>query len=323
MKGGSSVLKRATLREVAQKAGTSMMTVSRVINSRDSVSDETRERVLRAIKELGYEPHKDARILRGGKAGRIGIVVSDIRNPFYSQVVGDLEDLAEENNMAVIVSDTSKRLDQEKKAIKSLLDIKVDAIVVAPEGYESAHLIDVISSGTEVVSFGVHFENEEISEVSIDEISGASKAGAYLRSAGISDAVMIMGNPRKFTTRGRMKGFRKGFGEVPEDKILYCEVDWKASCRRVMELHKLPEAFFCYNDMMALGVMKALEERGVKLGSEVRVIGYDDVYMAEIAGITTLRIPIRSMVEEAFKTILGEDVRKIVFTPEFIQRKSA
>lgn len=316
-------MKRATLREVAKKAGTSMMTVSRVINSKDSVRDETRDRVIRAIDELGYEPHKDARILRGGKTGRIGIVVSDIRNPFYSQVVGDLEDLAEENNMAVIVSDTSKKLNQERKAIKSLLDIKVDAILVAPEGYESSHLIDVINSGTEVVSFGVHFENDEISEVSIDEVAGAAKAGAYLKSGGISDVVMIMGNPRKFTTRGRMEGFLRGFGHVPEDRVLFCEVDWKASCAAVSEMQKLPQAFFCYNDMMALGVMKALEERGVELGSEVKVIGYDDVYMAEIAGITTLRIPIRSMVKEAFKTILGDEVRKMVFTPEFIRRKSA
>jgi len=316
-------VKRATLREVAKKAGTSMMTVSRVINSKDSVRDETRNRVLRAISELGYEPHKDARILRGGKTGRIGIVVSDIRNPFYSQVVGDLEDLAEENNMAIIVSDTSKKLNQERKAIKSLLDIKVDAILVAPEGYESSHLIDVINSGTEVVSFGVHFENDEISEVSIDEITGAAKAGAYLKSVGISDVVMMMGNPRKFTTRGRMEGFMRGFGHVPEDRVIYCEVDWKASCATVSEMQRLPQAFFCYNDMMALGVMKALEERGVELGSEVKVIGYDDVYMAEIAGITTLRIPIRSMVKEAFKTILGDEVRKMVFTPEFIRRKSA
>ena len=316
-------MKRATLREVAQKAGTSMMTVSRVINSRDSVSDETKCKVLSAIQELGYEPHKDARILRGGKTGRIGIVVSDIRNPFYSQVVGDLEDLAEENNMAVIVSDTSKRLDQEKKALKSLLDIKVDAIVVAPEGYESSHLIDVISSGTDVVSFGVHFEHDLISEVSIDEIAGAAKAGSYLRSAGISDVVLIMGNPRKFTTRGRMEGFLRGFGDVRQERVLYLEVDWKASYGTVKELPKLPEAFFCYNDMMAMGVIRAIEERGAEVGKDVKVIGYDDVYMAEIAGITTLRIPIRSMVEEAFKTILSEDVRKRVFTPEFILRKSA
>jgi LacI family transcriptional regulator len=132
-----------------------------------------------------------------------------------------------------------------------------------------------------------------------------------------------MGNPRKFTTRGRSEGFLRGFGYVRQERVLYLEVDWKASYGTVKELPKLPEAFFCYNDMMAMGVIRAIEERGAEVGKDVKVIGYDDVYMAEIAGITTLRIPIRSMVEEAFKTILSEDVRKRVFTPEFILRKSA
>ncbi len=316
-------MKRATLREVALKAGTSMMTVSRVINDKEPVSAETKAKVLEAIKELQYEPHQDARSLRGGKTGRIGLIVSDIRNPFYAQVVGDIEDLAEENRMAIIVTDTSRKLAQEKKAIKSLMDIRVDSIVIAPEGYESKHLLEVIDSGIGLISFGVHFDDSRIPEVSVDEEQGASFAGRYLRECGVKSVMMYMGNPRKLTTRGRIDGFIEGFGHVPEDRISCMEVDWKVSCEAVRSLKKLPEAFFCYNDMMAMGVIKALMERNVEVGRDIKVIGYDDVYMAEIAGLTTVRIPIRQMVEDAFKMILSGRVGKIQYVPELIMRKSA
>lgn len=316
-------MKRATLREVALKAGTSMMTVSRVINDKDPVSPETKARVLKAIEELQYEPHQDARSLRGGKTGRIGLIVSDIRNPFYAQVVGDMEDLAELNRMAIVVTDTSRKLAQEKKAIKSLMDIRVDSIVIAPEGYESQHLLEVIDSGVGLISFGVHFDDPRIPEVSIDEEQGASQAGRYLRECGIKSVLIYMGNPRKLTTRGRIDGFIKGFGHVPEDRITCMEVDWKISCEAVRSLKELPEAFFCYNDMMAMGVIKALMERNIEIGKDVKVIGYDDVYMAEIAGLSTIRIPIRRMVEDAFKMILSGKWEKIKYVPELIMRKSA
>ncbi|MFO7882471.1 MAG: LacI family DNA-binding transcriptional regulator [Kosmotogaceae bacterium] len=315
---------RVTLKDVAEKAGTSMMTVSRAINGKPGVGKETQEKIMKIIDELGYRPHADARALRSGKTGRIGVVVSDIRNPFYAELVGDLEDLAEVKGYSIIVTDTGRKLEQEKKAVADLTESGVDSIIIAPEGYSVEHLVDTNESGTTVVIFGVHCKNPSLSEVWIDEIEGSKQAGAYFKNKGIKNVVLVMGNPRKFTTRGRVKGFKKGFGNsVNKEDIFYHPVDWKTAYNTTKKLKKLPEAFFCYNDLMAMGVIKALNERGVITGKDVLVIGYDDVFFAELAGLTTLRIPREKMVNKAFEMTLNGEQKKERYVPKLIMRNSA
>jgi len=315
---------RVTLKDVAEKAGTSMMTVSRVINGKPGVGKETQEKIIKIIDELGYRPHADARALRSGKTGRIGVVVSDIRNPFYAELVGDLEDLAEIEGYSIIVTDTGRKLEQEKKAVADLTESGVDSIIIAPEGYNVDHLLEINELGTSVVIFGVHCEKPSLPEVWIDEIEGSKKAGIYIKDRGIKKVVLIMGNPRKFTTRGRVKGFEKGFGNaVNKENVFYHPVDWKSAYSTTKNLEKLPEAIFCYNDLMAMGVLKALEERGAVTGKDVLVIGYDDVFFAELAGLTTLKIPREKMVNKAFEMALNGGQEKERYVPELIMRKSA
>jgi DNA-binding LacI/PurR family transcriptional regulator len=315
---------RVTLKDVAEKAGTSMMTVSRVINGKPGVGKETQEKIIKIIDELGYRPHADARALRSGKTSRIGVVVSDIRNPFYAELVGDLEDLAEVEGYSVIVTDTGRKLEQEKKAVADLTESGVDSIIIAPEGYNVDHLVETKKFGASVVIFGVHCQKPSLPEVWIDEIEGSKQAGSYFRKKKINDVVLIMGNPRKFTTRGRVKGFEKGFGSsVNRENIFYHPVDWKTAYNTVKNLKKLPEAIFCYNDLMAMGVIKGLNERGAVIGEDVLVIGYDDVFFAELAGLTTLRIPRKEMVRKAFQMALNGGQEKERYVPEFIKRKSA
>ncbi|OAA29460.1 transcriptional regulator [Kosmotoga arenicorallina S304] len=315
-------MKRPTLKDVAQKAGTSLMTVSRVVNNRPGVSDETKAKIMKAIEELGYRPHSDARSLRVGKTGRIGVVVSDIRNPFYAEMVGDIEDLAEKTGMTVIVTDTERKLQQEQRALETLYNSGVDSIIIAPEGYSVEHLESYKKKGINIVSFGVHCPEGNFSEVWIDEIEGARKVGKYLLKRGVKRVVLIMGNPRKFTTSGRTEGFIQGFGKVP-DYILHLPVNWQSSYNAVIEMKKLPEAFFCYNDLMALGVIKALREKGAVPGKDVAVVGYDDVFFAEISALTTVRIDKSKMVNTAFTLALSDNVEKIKFVPKLILRKSA
>jgi len=315
-------MKRPTLKDVARKAGTSLMTVSRVFNNKPGVSEETKARITKAIEELGYKPHSDARSLRVGKTCRIGVVVSDIRNPFYAEMVGDIEDLAEKVGMTVIVTDTERKLKQEQRALEALYNSGVDSIIIAPEGYNVEHLEAYKKNGINIVSFGVHCPEGHFSEVWIDEITGAKKVGAYFANKGIEKAILVMGNPRKFTTRGRTEGFIQGFGKDP-NRILHLPVNWQSAYKAVIKLDKLPEAFFCYNDIMALGVIKALREKGAIPGEDVAVVGYDDVFFAELSALTTVRIDKTRMVNTAFSLALSDVVEKIKFVPELILRKSA
>lgn len=316
-------MKRVTLRDVARMADTSMMTVSRVINDSPGVSKDTRERIMQIIVELGYKPNKDARSLRSGKTGRLGVLVFDIRNPFYAEMIGEIEDLANDRGLTVIVTDTNRSHQKEEKALNLLEETGVDSVVVAPEGYEFKHLERASNSGLTVVSFGVHFPRGDIYEVWIDDHEGGRKAGEHLRKQGVTKVALVMDNPRKATTVGRTEGFLEGFCSAGESQVFNLQLDWRVAYETVKKMQTLPEAFFCHNDMMAIGVLRALRERRVKVGDEVLVIGFDDVFFAEATDLSTLRIPVRDMVGATFEILSGKKSGKIRYVPELILRGSA
>jgi len=315
-------MKRITMKDIAEYAGVSVMTVSRVVNNKPNVDPKTRKRILMIIEELGYHPNLDARSLRVGKSGRLGVIVSDIRNPFYAELVGDIEDIASMNSITIIVTDTNKKLDQEIEALNTLYRSSVDSIIIAPEGYYYEHIIKMIQKGVKIVSFGIHFEEPSISEVWIDELEGGKKAGKYLKDKGVEDVFLIMGNPKKFTTRGRVEGFKRGFEKEPSN-VVYLPVDWKYSYEFVKNLDRLPEAFFCYNDLIASGVITALRDLNIKVGRDILVVGYDDVFIAEFLSLTTLRIPKLEMIKGAFEMINSGENLKLKYTPELVIRESA
>ncbi len=314
------IKKRPTLKDVAILAGTSAMTVSRVINNRPGISEATRKRVQDAVLKLGYKPHPDARSLRIGITRRIGVIVSDIRNPFYSEVVAHIEDFARDDGFTIVVSDTSRRLDVEKITLEELIHVGVDFIIIAPEGFETSHL-ETYSKMVDMYSFGVHLPNIGLGEVWIDEEQGGRLAGEYLKSKGVKRAHLIMGNPHKFPTIGRIEGFRKGFGKIED--IDYIKVELKEGYKIGKNIKNLPDAFFCYNDFIASGLIKGLRERKIMVGEEVLVIGYDNTYLSEILGLTTIKIPIHSMISTLFKLIEEGKKEKIKFSPELIIRQTA
>ncbi len=317
-------MKRVTLADVAKASKTSLMTVSRVVNNKYGVSEHTKKRVMYYIEKLGYTPNDIARSLKDGKSGRIGVVVSDIRNIFYSLMVGDIEDLCVSKNISVIVSDTGRTLEQERNAVNSLIKSGVDSILIAPEGYESDHLIKVIKNGIKLVSFGVHFENEIINEVWIDEEAGAKQVGEYFKKLGLKKVKLLMGNPKKFTTKGRIKGFIEGYGTFDTDKDLeFFSVNWNSTYKYIRNLEKLPEAIFCYNDMLAMGVLKALNERNIKPGADIKVVGYDDIFLSDVFSLTTVKIPVERMIKDSFQMLIGEKSGKIKYIPKLKLRNSA
>ena len=178
-------MKRITLKDIAKKVGVSQMTVSRVLNNRPDVNPLTRDRIQEMVREMGYVPNTNARALKGAKTNRIGIVVSDIRNPFYSELVGDLEDIAGEYGLSVIVTDTNKKLETEVTAIRLMELNSVDYMILAPEGYKTEHLDLLQERGFEFLSFGVHFEDKNYPEVYTDDYEGGKSVGSYFAELGV------------------------------------------------------------------------------------------------------------------------------------------
>ncbi len=322
-------LNKITLKDIAREAGVSQMTVSRVLNERPDVNPVTRKNIKAIVERLGYIPDANARALKGAKTNRIGVVVSDIRNPFYSELVGELEDIAGNKGLSVIVSDTNKKLETELTAIRMMELNSVDYLIIAPEGYRTDHLDQLQKKGMKFLSFGVHFEDKDYPEVWTDDYEGGRAVGMYLGSLGLKKPLLLMGNPRKTNTIDRETGFIAGFEEVggnPSDiRLEHLKVNTD-TCEAFLEEDLKERSFdsiFCYNDLMAMGVFSAFRKLGITAGKDIPLIGYDDVFYAKILGLTTVRIPIDKMLQESVDIIINDKKTKVEFKTELIIRETA
>ncbi|HOO33225.1 MAG TPA: LacI family DNA-binding transcriptional regulator [Thermotogota bacterium] len=322
-------MNKITLKDIAREAGVSQMTVSRVLNERPDVNPVTRKNIKAIVERLGYIPDANARALKGAKTNRIGVVVSDIRNPFYSELVGELEDIAGNKGLSVIVSDTNKKLETELTAIRMMELNSVDYLIIAPEGYRTDHLDQLQKKGMKFLSFGVHFEDKDYPEVWTDDYEGGRAVGMYLGSLGLKKPLLLMGNPRKTNTIDRETGFIAGFEEVggnPSDiRLEHLKVNTD-TCEAFLEEDLKERSFdsiFCYNDLMAMGVFSAFRKLGITAGKDIPLIGYDDVFYAKILGLTTVRIPIDKMLQESVDIIINDKKTKVEFKPELIIRETA
>ncbi|MDN5360260.1 MAG: LacI family transcriptional regulator [Thermotogaceae bacterium] len=322
-------MKRITLKDIAKKVGVSQMTVSRVLNNRPDVNPQTRDRIQEIVSEMGYVPNTNARALKGAKTNRIGIVVSDIRNPFYSELVGDLEDIAGEYGLSVIVTDTNKRLETEVSAIRVMELNSVDYMILAPEGYKTEHLDLLYEKGFEFLSFGVHFEDKNYPEVYTDDYEGGKSVGSYFAELGVKKPLLIMGNPRKLNTIDRESGFLAGFEESGGDtsgvNIEHLSVNVELSEQYFLEKkeHITFDSVFCYNDLMAMGAISAFRKMGIQPGKDIPLIGYDDVFYAKVMGLTTVRIPIKEMIRKSVEIINEGKNEKVQFKTQLIIRETA
>ncbi len=322
-------MNKITLKDIANEAGVSQMTVSRVLNDKPDVNPATRKNIKAIVERLGYIPNANARALKGAKTNRIGVVVSDIRNPFYSELVGELEDIAGYKGLSVIVSDTNKKLETELTAIRLMELNSVDYLIIAPEGYKTEHLDQLQKRGMNFLSFGVHFEDKDYPEVWTDDYEGGKIVGNYLAGIGSKKPLLIMGNPRKTNTIDRETGFIAGFeesgGNASAIKLEHLKVNTD-TCEAYLESELKERTFdsiFCYNDLMAMGALSACRKLGIIPGKDIKIVGYDDVFYANILGLTTVKIPIKKMLETSVDLIINDKREKIEFKPELIIRETA
>ncbi len=318
-------MKKLTLKDIAIEAGVSVMTVSRVLNNNKNVHPQTREKIEEILRKRNFVPDPSARVLKGGKTSRIGIVVSDIKNPFYSEMIGTLEDIAGKKQISVVFADTNMRTEGEVEAINSLVKTSVDSVLFAPEGFNTEHIDNLLSIGQHFVILGVHFPDKKYPEVWIDDEAGAYMIGDHFRKKGAEKPLLLMGNPHKNTTINRIKGFKNGFTEMSKEFIEYLPVDWKC-CEDYLTNNKNLNSYdciFCYNDLIAMGAVSALRKKNIIPGKDILVAGFDDISYAELFGLTTVKIPVQDMLETAIDMVVDSKYQKIKFVPNLVIRDSA
>lgn len=302
----------ATIKDVAKLAQVSVATVSRVINEEENVKLETKKKVRNAIKALNYTPNLLGRNLRRSRTKNILVLLPTISNPFYSGVIKGIKSKADEEGYSMMISITDSEKEIEKNAMKMLTTRLVDGIILfAPR--LSATMLTKIARGYPIVQCSEYIEGSNTSIVSIDNLQAAYEATKYLISLGHTQIAMI-GNDEGYTSAAlREKGFRQALAEcqidLRPDFVQYTKYSYKGgeeACKALMRLEETPTAIFTIADSMAVGAVKEIKGRGLVVGKDIDVIGFDDTTITKVYSptISTIAQPRVLMGREAMQLIL-------------------
>ena len=329
---------RVTIADVAREAGVSSMTVSRVINSKGDVSPATRQRVLAVVEQLGYRPSGIARSLATQRTRTLGLVVPDVANPFFSDVVRGVEHVAYAQGYNVFLCNTEEDPQRELTVLKSLEEKRVDGLVLCSSRLEEEALRTVVTWHPSVVLVNRQLEGNGVCSVVVDDDSGGQLATQHLLQAGHRAIGFLAGPPASHSGRRRARGHRAaleavGMGYNPA-WTRPCSPGVKGGHETAHDLfvtHPELTALFCYNDLVAVGALQACADLGRSVPGDVAVVGYDDIPLSGLVTppLTTCRVPRYELGALAVQLLLDgiegcpSQERKTVLQPELIVRDSA
>ena len=281
-------LTKITINEIAQIAGVSIATVSRVINQSDNVRPGTRDRVLKVIREYKYIPSETARGLSKGNSDVIGIVCPDLENPFFYGMIKGITNIAEQNRYHVLMFYTDENADKEKEILRIAKGRDLAGLIITPVGVadeETAQILDSYEEeGIPVVLLDRELLYKKMCTVQADNEDGSYQAIVQLIKEGHTRIAMIAGREDFTPVNERAVGFRRAMKEygipIRDEYVIYGDsMSPKAyeGMKRLLDLKEPPTAVFTTNNMATLGVLRALTERHLQIGRDIAVIGYDDI----------------------------------------------
>ncbi|MEV6829546.1 substrate-binding domain-containing protein [Amycolatopsis sp. NPDC051102] len=328
------------IRDVALRAEVSVGTVSNVLNRPDVVAAATRERVLAAIAALGYVRNEPARQLRSGTARTIGLVVLDVGNPFFTDVARGVEEAASEAGHAVILCNSGESAGKERGHVELLASQRVHGVLITPVQSGQASLRWLRDRGISVVLLDHPTAEADLCSVAVDDRHGGELAVTHLLAEGCERIVMVTGPPGIHQAAERHRGARDAIrlaGRAPDVlEVLPAPALNVASGLRAGEQllarAVLPDAVFCANDLLALGLLQATVRAGVRVPEDLAIVGYDDIEFAAAAAVplTSVRQPRHELGRAAAALVIAEsqaaaehEHRHVVFTPELVVRESS
>lgn len=329
------------IKEVARRAGVSLGTVSNVLNRPESVSAPTRKRVLDTIKELGYVRNDSARHLRAGQSRTVAIVVLDVSNPFFTDVVRGAEAVVEAAGGMLVVCNSGEDTAREGRHLDVLEEQRVRGLLITPvRDGRHKHLERLVERGIPVVLVDRGSGQPNRCSVAVDDILGGRLAATHLAEGG-HRRIAFVGGPFTITqVADRHEGAKAALAErdgdielqVMETKTLSVAAGREAAesiC--ALPAAKRPTAVFCANDLLALGVLQGLIAGGLRVPQDVALVGYDDIEFAAAATVplTSIRQPREQLGRTAAELLLEEAEadghhghRHVVFQPQLVVRQS-
>lgn len=297
-----------TLADVAAIARVSPATVSRVINNRPVVAEETRRRVLDVVERLNFRPSSLGRSLATRRTGTLGLVIADITNPFYPEVVRGVEQTAAAHEMSVLLYDTAEDGEREAQALRLLGERHVDGIIICASRLPEARIAALARADTPLVLINRRPAAPSIGTVDVDQEAGIRAAVHHLAALGHRRIAYIGGPNASEVQRRRLAAFRVACTDMslasPEALIVNATptIDGgKDATQRLLNADERPTAILAYNDLIAIGALLAAHEAGCPVPDKLSIVGHDDVPLATVLrpALTTVRQPMRELGAEA------------------------
>ncbi|MDI6402170.1 LacI family DNA-binding transcriptional regulator [Balneolaceae bacterium ANBcel3] len=306
-----------TLKEVAKALGLSTMTISRVVNDRPNVDEQTRQKVLEKAREMGYTPNHVAKSLVSSKTYTIGVIIPEITHAFFPEVVRGIEEETYDKKYQLFLVNAAESYEREKNAILSLRSKRVDGLLVSScqADPDYAFYKQVIDSGMPFVFFDRCIEGIGASCVSVDDEAGAMRAVEHLIGYGYRNIVHLCGPKDVSVGQKRLNGYltamKKHGLEVKQDWIADSGFQESGGYQAMKEMLDLPEgerprAVFAVNDPVAIGAMDAIREKGLSIPDDIAIVGFtDDVRAGLIATpLTTMHQPAYEVGKKAARKLI-------------------
>lgn len=297
-------MKRPTIQDVAERASVSKSTVSHVINGTRYVEDGTRQRVLQAIEELQYRPSAVARSLTTNRTYTIGVIVADISDAFFGNIVSGIGDVLGPANYSATVCNTNQQLDLEGHYLNLLLSQRVDGIIAmsTSQRWDALSLAD--TKGTPLVFVDRTFDGLQYPFVGVNNFTGAYLGTQHLIECGKKRIGILAGFQRLSTMRERLAGFRQALAdyalELPEEWVVTSSLtvrDGRIAASELLSRSNRPEALFINNNLLSLGTLLALDDLDMECPDDVALVGFDDHPWAAVSNppLTVIRQPAHQM----------------------------
>ena len=332
---------RASIRDVADRAGVSVGTVSNVLNRPEVVGAATQARVRAAIEELGFRRNESARQLRAGASRTIAYVLLDAANPFFTDVASGIEEVAEEAGLALFLCNSRENGDREARYLDLLAEERVRGVLITPLVVDGRRLRELPQLGVPLVLVDRRAPEGGHCSVSVDDVLGGELAVAHLIDRGHRRIAFVGGPFSIGQVRERHQGSELAITRAsPNVRLTKVETaglnvaEWRQAGARILNTpaRQRPTAAFCANDLIALGLLQHLTQNGVRIPDDFAIVGYDDIDFAASAAIplSSVRQPRHQLGRTAAELLLEEASsdsshvhRDVRFSPELVVRTSS
>jgi LacI family transcriptional regulator len=302
----------ATIKEVAKSAGLSVGTVSNVINGLETVSEENRKKVEKAVKKLGFRPSRVAASLSSKKTGNIGVIVPDISSPFYSEMIKGISETLEINGLNVFLSGSNDDINKETKLIIDMLALWVDGLIIVPvyEREKDTGILNKVKIPVVLVNREIRGVNRDI--VIFNNFKGAYDATDYLIKKNHKKIIILSGPKYSRSFEDRVMGFKEAMEEnglFNDSFVFSCQYSEKSGYEamgQALGSIKNIDAVFASSDLIALGAIAAIRERGLEIPGDISIVGFGDIYLSKYLNppLTTIKRPFYNTGKTAVSLLL-------------------